>query len=146
MSDVRESPVQMSPASAAPALEVRNLGKCFPARDRNSDPLWVIRDMSFDVREGEFLTIVGPSGSGKTTLLNMIAQTDIVSEGEIFFRGERIMQAGKPALQPGWSCQIGYVTQEDNLLPWRSALDNILFPLRSQNRLDDEGLDRAPAR
>ena len=133
----------MSADQAAAALEIRSLGKCFAARDGRGDALWVIRDMSFSVRDGEFLTVVGPSGSGKTTLLNMIAQTDMLTEGEVFLRGRRIIAAGADRLKPGWDCQIGYVTQEDNLLPWRTALDNVLFPLRNQNRLDDETRQRA---
>src|SRR5690606_10329017 len=47
------------------------------------------------------------------------------------------------ALKPGLACQIGYVTQEDNLLPWRTTLENVLFPLNVQGRLDAAGRKRA---
>jgi NitT/TauT family transport system ATP-binding protein len=130
-------------STATDLLAVVNLGKRFPARDPRREAPWVIRNMSFTVKDGEFLTIVGPSGSGKTTLLNMIAQTDYLSEGEIYLRGARILDAGMRKLRPGSGCQIGYVTQEDNLLPWRTAIDNVLFPLRMQKRLNADTRARA---
>jgi NitT/TauT family transport system ATP-binding protein len=126
-----------------PILEVRDLGKRFDAPGRRDEAPWVIRSMNFAVADGEFLTIVGPSGSGKTTLLNMIAQTDGPSEGAVFLRGERILAAGDRRLNPGWDRQIGYVTQEDNLLPWRSALDNVLYPLKLRGQDDAAGRERA---
>src|SRR5439155_583070 len=97
--------------------------------------MFAIRDLSFDVRDGELLTIVGPSGSGKSTLLNLIAQIDAPTEGEIRFRGEAIAGPNMRALRPGWDRQFGYVTQDDTLLPWRTLRDNVLFPLRVQGRL-----------
>jgi NitT/TauT family transport system ATP-binding protein len=102
-----------------------------------------IQDLSFTVGEGEFLTLVGPSGAGKSTLLNIIAQIDTPSAGEIWFQGRPIATAFGNALRPGWDCQIGYVTQDDNLLPWRNLLDNVLFPLRVQRRLSAETVERA---
>jgi NitT/TauT family transport system ATP-binding protein len=133
----------MNTAPPASLLTIRGLGKRFDVAGRPGEARWVIQDMSFEVRDGEFLTIVGPSGSGKTTLLNMIAQTDFPSAGEVLLRGEKILDAAAPRLRPGWNCQIGYVTQEDNLLPWRSAIDNVLYPLRTQGRLDEAGRARA---
>ena len=68
---------------AATLLEVRELGKRFAQREGRDPSPWVIKDLSFSVRAGEFLTIVGPSGAGKSTLLNIIAQIDTASAGEI---------------------------------------------------------------
>jgi NitT/TauT family transport system ATP-binding protein len=124
-------------------LEVRDLSKRFPARTGREAPPWVIRNLSFGVAENEFLTIVGPSGSGKTTLLNLIAQIDTASSGEIRFDGGVAPVADAKSLRPGLDCRIGYVTQEDNLLPWRTTLENVLFPLRVQGRLDDAARARA---
>lgn len=124
-------------------LEVRNVVKVFPPRPGRTDALLAIQDLSFTVGEGEFLTLVGPSGAGKSTLLNIIAQIDTPSAGEIWFQGRPIATAFGNALRPGWDCQIGYVTQDDNLLPWRNLLDNVLFPLRVQRRLSAESVERA---
>ncbi|MCC6947257.1 MAG: ABC transporter ATP-binding protein [Bradyrhizobiaceae bacterium] len=129
--------------SAQALLEVHDLGKRFASRAGRDSSLWVIRDLSFSVADGEFLTIVGPSGSGKTTLLNMIAQIDVASGGEVRFQSEVAPINDPKSLNPGLSCRIGYVTQEDNLLPWRTMLQNVLFPLVVQGRLNDETRARA---
>ena len=124
-------------------LDIRRLGKRFAARAGREPTPWVIQDLSFSVGEGEFLTIVGPSGAGKTTLLNMIAQIDVANDGEVRFQSE-VAPIGDPkALKPGLGCRIGYVTQDDHLLPWRTTLQNVLFPLTVQGRLNDETRGRA---
>jgi NitT/TauT family transport system ATP-binding protein len=126
-----------------PLLDIRRLGKRFAPRAGREPSPWVIQDLSFEVREGEFLTIIGPSGAGKTTLLNMIAQIDTASDGEVRF-GSEVAPIGDPkALKPGLGCRIGYVTQDDHLLPWRTMVENVLFPLVVQGRLDGETRARA---
>jgi NitT/TauT family transport system ATP-binding protein len=119
-------------------LEVRKLGKRFAQRHGREPSPWVIQDLSFSVRDGEFLTIVGPSGAGKSTLLNIIAQIDTTSAGEIVLDGTTVSTRDPRALRPGFHRRIGYVTQDDNLLPWRNTLDNVLFSLEVQGRLNDE--------
>jgi NitT/TauT family transport system ATP-binding protein len=120
---------------AQPLLEIQGLGKRFAARAGREASPWVIQDLSFAVGEGEFLTIIGPSGAGKTTLLNMIAQIDVASDGAVRF-GSDVAPVGDPkALKPGLGCRVGYVTQDDHLLPWRTTLQNVLFPLTVQGRL-----------
>jgi NitT/TauT family transport system ATP-binding protein len=126
-----------------PLLEVRDLSKRFASRESRDSNLWVIQGLNFSVRDGEFLTIIGPSGSGKTTLLNMIAQIDTASGGEVRFKSESAPINDPKSLNPGLSCRIGYVTQEDNLLPWRTTIQNVLFPLVVQGRLNDETRARA---
>jgi NitT/TauT family transport system ATP-binding protein len=127
----------------AAMLEIKNLGKRFPARDGREPPPWIIQDMSFSVGAGELLTMVGPSGAGKSTLLNIIAQIEVASAGEITFDGERTVSAEQKALHPGLNRRVGYVTQDDNLLPWRTTIDNVLFPLEVQGTLDDAARARA---
>ncbi|MCC6473015.1 MAG: ABC transporter ATP-binding protein [Burkholderiales bacterium] len=129
--------------AAGAILEIRGLAKRFRARAPGAESPWIIRDLSFSVREGELLTIVGPSGAGKTTLLNMIAQTDTASGGEVRFRAQVAPLGDAKALRPGLSRQIGYITQDDNLLPWRTCLGNVLFPLEVQGRLDGQTRARA---
>jgi NitT/TauT family transport system ATP-binding protein len=131
----------------APAtiLEVKGLAKRFPPRPGESQSPWILADLSFHVADQEFLTVVGPSGAGKSTLLNIVAQVDGASEGEIFFRGELIETGDSAALNPGWNCQIGYVTQDDNLLPWRTLIDNVTLPLKLQGRLNAAARDRVQA-
>jgi len=128
--------------SAAPMLEVKGLAKRFAPRSGEAESPWILADLSFHVRDQEFLTMVGPSGAGKSTLLNIIAQVDEATGGEIFFRGELIETANSAALKPGWNCQIGYVTQDDNLLPWRTLIDNVTLPLKVQGRFDNAATKR----
>src|SRR3989454_575769 len=100
-------------------LEIKGLGKRFPARAGREPPPWIIQDLTFSVGAGELLTIIGPSGAGKSTLLNIIAQIDVASAGEIAFDGKPIVSPEQRTLRPGLQRRIGYVTQDDNLLPWR---------------------------
>jgi NitT/TauT family transport system ATP-binding protein len=121
--------------SAPPLLEIRRLGKRFAQRQGREPSPWVIQDLSFSVRHGELLTLIGPSGAGKSTLLNIIAQIDTATSGEIVLDGTPLACQDPRALRPGVDHRIGYVTQDDNLLPWRSTLDNVLFPLAVQGNL-----------
>jgi NitT/TauT family transport system ATP-binding protein len=73
-----------------------------------------------DIEEGEFLAVVGPSGCGKSTLLNILVGLLDASAGKLLFRG---------APWRGINKEIGYVTQADNLFPWRTALHNVMFGL-----------------
>lgn len=133
----------LSPQPAArPLLEIRSLGKSYPARDGHG-PAWVIKDLSLSVNSGEFLTLVGPSGAGKTTLLNILAQVDAATTGEVRFQSEAVPVGDPAMLNPGLSGRIGYVTQDDNLLPWRTAIGNVLLALEIQKRLTPETRDRA---
>jgi NitT/TauT family transport system ATP-binding protein len=124
-------------------LEVRDLAKRFVQRPGRPPSPWILKDLSFSVADGEFLTIVGPSGSGKTTLLNIIAQIDVASGGEITFQGRTSPVTDAHKLEPGLGRRIGYVTQDDNLLPWRTALDNVLFSFEIGGRVTDEARNRA---
>src|ERR1700731_3577795 len=77
-------------SSAAPLLEIRNLAKSFGKTA-------VLRDISLQVAEGEFLTILGESGSGKTTLLRIIAGFESASSGEVWVGKERLDHQPPPA-------------------------------------------------
>jgi sulfonate transport system ATP-binding protein len=80
-----------------------------------------VRDVSFTVEAGRFVSLVGPSGCGKSTLLGMIAGLVSVSEGRITIGG-RPVEGGVPP-------DIGYLFQRDTLLPWKTALQNVVLPL-----------------
>jgi len=82
--------------------------------------LEAIRDASFTLDEGEFVSLLGPSGCGKSTLLMMIAGLLEPSAGEIVIDGAPVR---------GPRREIGMVFQSPVLLPWRTILDNVLFPV-----------------
>jgi NitT/TauT family transport system ATP-binding protein len=110
---VEASTRESSTRPGKPALQIRSAYKVF-------DQLEVIHDISFDVGHGEFVSVLGPSGCGKSTLLMMIAGLTPASAGEI-----RINDA--PVIGPRH--ETGLVFQSPVLLPWRSVLDNVLFPI-----------------
>ncbi|WP_235505678.1 ABC transporter ATP-binding protein [Variovorax sp. Root411] len=126
--------------NAGALLQLRQLGISYSAGD-SSERCWILRDLDLDVQEGEFLTIMGSSGAGKSTLLNLVAQTLQPSAGQIAFRGRVVGGADVPA-DPGSSRQIGYVTQDDNLLPWRTIWDNVMFPLTLVGKPSVSDVDR----
>ena len=99
-------------------LEIRDLTQSFPRDDGST--LTVLDQVSFDVKDTEFVCILGASGCGKTTLLRMIAGLDTAESGTIVLDGEKIT---------GTDPKVGFVFQEYSLFPWRTVIDNIAFGL-----------------
>ncbi len=94
-----------------------------------------VREVSFNVGPGRFVSLVGPSGCGKTTLLGMIAGLVPLSEGRIVL-GARPVVDGVPP-------DIGYLFQRDALLPWKTALQNVALPLTIRGKPSAEARARA---
>jgi NitT/TauT family transport system ATP-binding protein len=113
------------------ALSFRGVARDFYTRGR---VVHAVAELSFDVAPGEFLTIVGPSGCGKSTLLNMVSGLLPASSGEILYKGASIR---------GVNAEIGYVTQADNLYPWRTLRENVEFPLEVRGVAKPERRRRA---
>jgi NitT/TauT family transport system ATP-binding protein len=99
-------------------LEIVDVTKRFAGR--GGSVVIAVEKTSLQIRGGEFVTIVGPSGCGKSTLLNMVSGLTAPTEGTLRYNGEVVK---------GVNRQIGYITQQDNLMPWRSLRDNVAFPL-----------------
>ena len=87
---------------------------------KGRDLLTVLDDMTLRIEENELTCIVGPSGCGKSTLLNLVAGLSPVDAGRVEFRGRRVTSV---------NTDVGYITQDSNLLPWFTVLENILLPL-----------------
>jgi NitT/TauT family transport system ATP-binding protein len=104
---------------AACRIAVRGLGKVFQLGEQRIE---AVQDVSFSVRQGEFVALLGPSGSGKSTVLNMIATLLQPSSGEILIDDVPIVH-GKA------TPQVGYVFQKDTLFPWRTVAENIGYGL-----------------
>jgi NitT/TauT family transport system ATP-binding protein len=105
--------------SGVQRIDVRGLSKSFQL---GGSTIEAVRDVSFNVRRGEFVALLGPSGSGKSTILNMIATLVKPSSGEILIDGKPVI-AGKA------TPNVGYVFQRDTLFPWRTVADNIGYGL-----------------
>src|SRR6267143_403227 len=96
---------------------------------RDSHEIPVLRDISFEIPEGDFLGLMGPAGSGKTTLLNLIAGIDKSTAGRIDVAGTDISTMSESALA-GWRARhLGFVFQFYNLLPVLTARENVELPL-----------------
>jgi NitT/TauT family transport system ATP-binding protein len=113
-------------------IETRHLRKIYAASGR---PTVALDDVSFEVPEGSFVSLVGPSGCGKSTLLQILAGLVASTTGEVLIDGEPVREP-----MPG---KITIVFQDSTLLPWKTVLENILFPLEIQNVPPDERQTRA---
>ena len=107
-------------------VEVRDLHKSFT---RGTESIHVLRDLTLDVGEAEFLALMGPSGSGKTTLLNLIAGLDQPSEGKITVGNNLISEMSESELARWRTRHVGFIFQFYYLLPVLTAYENVELPL-----------------
>ncbi|MFY0691699.1 MAG: ABC transporter ATP-binding protein [Paracoccaceae bacterium] len=113
-----------------PAIELKGIRKTFQlSEDRGGKSVLALDDVNLSIRRGEFLTIIGPSGCGKTTLLRVIASLTEADEGEVIVDGEAVTEPG-----------IGraMVFQTFGLFPWKTVIDNVMFPLVVRKIPDEE--------
>ncbi len=101
----------------AQLLTVEGISKEFNVRGKK---VLALDSLALGMDHGEFVTVVGPSGCGKSTLLNLVVGLLPPSAGRIVFRGRAVN---------GINPEIGYVTQKDNLLPWRTLIENVELSL-----------------
>ena len=107
-------------------IELKNINKSY----RNGDQeLQVLKDISLEVEEGEFVAIMGPSGSGKSTLMNIIGMLDRPTTGEYHLGSEEVAKLGDKKLAKVRNKQIGFVFQQFFLLSKLNALQNVELPL-----------------
>jgi NitT/TauT family transport system ATP-binding protein len=116
-----------------PAVELREVYKAFVAAGSDHAKL-ALDGVSLRVEEGEFCTIVGPSGCGKSTILNLLAGLTQATDGEVLYEGRQVR---------GVNTAVGYITQDDNLLPWRNLQANVELPLELRGVARGERANRA---
>ncbi len=110
-------------AARQPFVRIDGVEKAYHSRGR---VLKALDPVTFDLRVGEFVSIVGPSGCGKSTLLMLVAGLIPATSGEIVIQGQRVVRP---------YTEVGVVFQQDALLAWRSVLDNVLLQI-DVRRLD----------
>ncbi len=101
-------------------LKVNNLSKIYYKSDYETE---AVRNITFDLNEGDFIGIVGPSGCGKSTILNIICGLDEMSCGEVIKKD---------------NIKIGYMLQEDALFPWLTIFDNATLGLKISKKLTNQ--------
>lgn len=103
----------------------------------------VLKGISLEVEEGEFLAIMGASGSGKSTLLNIIGLLDKPDSGIYILDGQEVSQLTKKELAYLRNRKIGFVFQAFYLVPWATALENVLLPLLYRGKINKEDEKKA---
>ena len=96
---------------------------------RDKQEITVLKDVSLDIAQGDFVALMGPSGSGKTTLLNIIAGIDRPNNGEVIIDGTNIGVLSETELAKWRSRHIGFIFQFYNLIPVLTAFENVELPL-----------------
>jgi iron(III) transport system ATP-binding protein len=109
-------------------IEIRGLVKTFA--DRRSSGVRAVDNISFQVEEGRFYTLLGPSGCGKTTTLRCIAGLEKPDAGEIDVAGQRVFSASNGSFVPAYRRPIGMVFQSYAIWPHLTVFENVAFPLR----------------
>lgn len=98
-------------------IAARAAGKTYTTR---SGPVHAVHEASFEAGQGQFISLLGPSGCGKSTLLMMLAGLELPTSGELRLAGETVT---------GPRRDTGIIFQDATLLPWKSVLENVLFPI-----------------
>lgn len=120
------------PAALPPLVSVDGVQKTYLGRQGGA--IQAVASATLAVRKGEFVSLLGPSGCGKSTLLMMVAGLEPVTAGSIALNGTPVT---------GPRRDIGIIFQDATLLPWKSALENVLFPVRILKLPVDKYIDRA---
>ncbi|MER3123749.1 ATP-binding cassette domain-containing protein, partial [Bacillus altitudinis] len=118
-------------------IEILNINKSYSVGD---EKVHVLKDVSFKVKKGEFISILGPSGSGKSTLMNIIGCMDTLDEGSYNLDGKDICGLEDDDLAIVRNEKIGFIFQKYHLIPKYSVIQNVMMPLLIR------GVDREIAR
>ena len=116
-----------------PVVQIQQASVVYPAPDA---PVRALHEVSLDIRQGEFISLIGPSGCGKTTLLRVIADLEPITGGTVLVNGRTPHEARLARA-------YGYVFQAAALLPWRNVLSNVMLPLQIQGRAPEEAREIA---
>lgn len=107
-------------------IECKNLAKIYINGDVTTNAL---KNVSFNIEKGEFVSIIGPSGSGKSTLMHILGALDVPTSGEYFLDGQEVSKLSDDELSDLRRNKIGFVFQSFNLLPRTTVLRNVMLPL-----------------
>ncbi|AFU60276.1 ABC efflux transporter, ATP-binding protein [Candidatus Nitrososphaera gargensis Ga9.2] len=110
------------------ALRLENVKKVFDSRSASAKKVVALDGISFEIKKGEFVSIVGPSGSGKSTLLNIIGALDRPTAGKVFINGQDIFLLDDTRLSDIRNRLIGFIFQSYNLVNRMSVQENVEFP------------------
>lgn len=118
-------------------LQLKNISKGYGESGTHSFRP-VLKELNFQLKEGEKVSVIGPSGSGKTTLLNLIGAMDLPNSGEIVFDGKNITAYSKNELASFRNRHLGFIFQLHHLMPQLTLWENVLLPVLPQGKVTKE--------
>ncbi len=119
------------PADYEYVVQVKDVVKSFKVGDGE---VTILKGISFDVKNGEFVSIVGPSGNGKSTLLNMITGIDRPSDGNVLVTGRNLNKMSENQMAAWRGENVGIIFQFFQMLPALSLLQNVILPMDFANK------------
>jgi len=122
------------------ALSVVRLQSVSKVYGKGDAAVHALRDVSFEVAEGDFVAVMGPSGSGKSTLMNILGCLDVPTSGQYWFGGEDVSRMGETDLARVRNQRLGFVFQQFQLLPNLPAWRNVELPLLYRSAHDRRGM------
>jgi putative ABC transport system ATP-binding protein len=124
-------------------IKLKNVSRLYPAKaEENGGTIRALDDFSLTVAPGEWVSIMGPSGSGKSTLVNLIGCLDRASDGEIWLDGQDVSTISASELNRVRSEKIGFVFQQFHLIPYLTAVENVMLAQYFHSMTDEkEALD-----
>jgi ABC-type lipoprotein export system ATPase subunit len=124
----------------SPLIQLRDIRKTYQIGKITYE---VLKGINLEVQRGDFLAIMGPSGGGKSTLLNILGLLDKPTSGSYIFEDRDVTTLNAEELSKFRNLKIGFIFQAFHLVPWASALENVLLPVLYRGKLTDEDVKKA---
>ena len=123
-----------------PYIQVKDISKTYGMNQKRVE---AIRDLTFDIAQGELVTILGASGAGKSTLLHILGALDHPTKGKVFYQGIDLFSLSEVELSDFRNHKIGFIFQFHYLLPEFTALENTMMPSLIRGHKKDEAMEAA---
>jgi len=124
-----------------PIIKLDNVWKKYEMG--GTEPLIVLKEISLEIKKGEFVAITGPSGSGKSTMMHIVGALDTPSWGKVYLKNKNVSDLSESSLANLRGKTIGFIFQDFNLLPTLTALENVMIPMELLDKSESEAKKKA---